>query len=210
MIRRLDSRNLRDLKRLYFSSNPLPPAFPTETCYGLLYLELANCRLSTLPKNLPSIMPNLRVLNLNTNFLGDIQAVCGLKRLRRLSVIGSRIQSVPQLCELPELETLDLRGNPVTSSLYPTMIFSNRMLDSSTDAADAERRNLRLLMAPARDTEWQEIDKQFRRSLPDEWYLKRLQYRSDLLQSCPTIQILDCIPLTAKEKQQIQRLRCAS
>jgi Leucine-rich repeat (LRR) protein len=55
-------------------------------------LELANCRLATLPPNLATLTPNLRALNLNYNFLEDVRGLEGLARLRKLSVVGARLK----------------------------------------------------------------------------------------------------------------------
>jgi Leucine-rich repeat (LRR) protein len=61
-------------------------------CYNLVYLELANCRLATLPPGLSALVPNLRALNLNYNFLEDVRGLEGLNRLRKLSVVGTRLK----------------------------------------------------------------------------------------------------------------------
>jgi hypothetical protein len=59
------------------------------------------------------LVPNLRVLNLNYNFLEDIQALEGLTRLRKLSIIGSRVQGTRALIRvvqrMPEAEMFDFR-----------------------------------------------------------------------------------------------------
>ena len=85
-----------------------------EPCYNLVYLELAACRITSLPEGgLGKLAPNLRVLNLNYNFLEDVQALEDLARLQKLTIIGSRLKSTKPLIRLvqrlPELEMLDLR-----------------------------------------------------------------------------------------------------
>ena len=62
-------------------------------CYSLVYLELAACRLTALPDAFAGLFPNVRVLNLNYNFLADPEAakLRGLVRLRRLSMVGGRV-----------------------------------------------------------------------------------------------------------------------
>jgi hypothetical protein len=134
--RNLLTRDVRDVKRLYLSGapftrlcstrriarieiltidagNPLKPGFLTEPCYNLLYLELAACRLTTLPDDLSKIVPNLRVLNLNYNFLEDVRPLEGLTRLRKLTIIGSRLKGTKPLIRLlqrmPDVEMLDFR-----------------------------------------------------------------------------------------------------
>jgi hypothetical protein len=93
--------------------NPLKVGFLTEPCYNLVYLELAACRLTTLPKDLSRLVPNLRVLNLNYNFLDDARPLEGLWRLRKLTIIGSRLRGTKGLIRLLEgmvdVEMLDFR-----------------------------------------------------------------------------------------------------
>lgn len=107
------------------SGNALPPHLfnsPTlqsapSPSYNLVYLELAACRMTSLPASFAQSVPNLRVLNLNYNFLtGDeiVRAVGGLQRLRKLTIVGGRMKSwkgVVGKClrELGELEVVDFR-----------------------------------------------------------------------------------------------------
>lgn len=58
----LPVRDLRDIRRLYLSNNPIPTnLFPTENFMNLVYLELASCRITELPSGLSSIVPNCRL-----------------------------------------------------------------------------------------------------------------------------------------------------
>lgn len=83
-------------------------------------MELAACRLTALPEDLVKLIPNVRVLNLNYNFLEDVSPLEGLTRLRKLTVIGSRLKGTKGLIRLlqrmPDLEMLDFRYVPST---YP-------------------------------------------------------------------------------------------
>lgn len=105
--------DIRDVKRLYLSGNPVPSSFPAEKFFNLVYLELAMCQISSLPPNLASVVPNVRTLNLNFNSLDDLSPLQGLTRLVKLTVIGARIgkcRPVAQvLSSMSELEELDLR-----------------------------------------------------------------------------------------------------
>lgn len=78
-----------------------------------MYLEVAACRLRTLPRDLGRLTPNLRVLNLNYNFLEDVESLEGLSRLKKLSVIGSRLKGTKPLIRvlrrMPEVEMVDFR-----------------------------------------------------------------------------------------------------
>jgi protein NUD1 len=78
-----------------------------------VYLELASCGLTTLPDNFARLVPNMRVLNLNYNFLADARPLDGLARLRKLTIVGSRFKGSKNLIrvvqKMPELELLDFR-----------------------------------------------------------------------------------------------------
>jgi Leucine-rich repeat (LRR) protein len=91
----------------------VPQTFPSESFLNLVYLELAMCQISSLPPALSTLIPNCRILNLNYNFLSDIEPLKGLTRLRRMSLLGSRVTKYKALASvlatMPELELLDLR-----------------------------------------------------------------------------------------------------
>ena len=78
-----------------------------------MYLELAACRLRTLPLDLATLTPNLRVLNLNYNFIEEAQPLDGLSRLKKLTLIGSRLKGTKPLIRIlqgmPDVEMLDFR-----------------------------------------------------------------------------------------------------
>lgn len=84
-----------------------------EACYNLVYVELAGCRLRSLPLNLATLIPNARVVNLNYNFLEDLTPLKGLTRVKKLSVIGGRTERTKALLDvlkgLPDVEILDFR-----------------------------------------------------------------------------------------------------
>ncbi|KAG8907834.1 hypothetical protein FRB99_002007 [Tulasnella sp. 403] len=126
---KLSTRDIRDIKRLYLSGNPLnEQELFAEPLFGLVYLELAACRLSALPANMSQMVPNVRVLNLNYNFLIDVaKPLGGMTRLRKLSVVGSRLKAtkpvVRMLQRMPEMELLDFRMNPFSLGWYlPIMV----------------------------------------------------------------------------------------
>jgi hypothetical protein len=88
-----------------------------------VYVELAACRLTALPAALANLIPNVRVLNLNYNFLEDVEALAGLSRLRKLTVIGSRLRGTKGLIRLlqkmPDVEMLDFRWVTFSIKWYP-------------------------------------------------------------------------------------------
>ncbi|KAJ7163243.1 hypothetical protein C8R46DRAFT_1352952 [Mycena filopes] len=178
---RLDFADVRDAKRLYLSGNALPASFLTAACYNLVYLELANCRLATLPPGLAKLTPNLRALNLNYNFLEDVRGLEGLSRLRKLSVVGARLKGTKDIIRvvrgLPEVEVLDFRMNPCTLGWY-----------------------LPLLVKGAEGAAWAELDARFRRGLPDGVYVGRLAYRGLVMGACSCVRVLDGVAVTGKER----------
>ncbi|GJE91807.1 hypothetical protein PsYK624_079580 [Phanerochaete sordida] len=140
----LSLHDVRDAKRLYLSGNPLKPGWLVDPCYNLVYLELAACRLTHLPANLARLAPNLRNLNLNYNFLDDVRPLEGLVRLRRLTLIGSRVQHTRQLVRvlrgMLDIEMLDFRMNPCTLGYYLPLLV--RDVPGALQPADGERPTL--------------------------------------------------------------------
>ncbi|KAJ7164715.1 hypothetical protein C8R43DRAFT_1232838 [Mycena crocata] len=182
--------DVRDAKRLYLSGNALPANFLSSACYNLVYLELANCRLATLPPNLATLAPNLRALNLNYNFLEDIRGLEGLSRLRKLSVVGARLKGTKDIIRvvrgLAEVEVLDFRMNPCTLGWYlPLMVGKGEEAGLSGGA-------------------WAELDSRFRRGLPDAVYVGRLAYRGLVMRACGGVRVLDGVAVTEKERAKTQ------
>lgn len=95
------------------TGNALGTWFLDEPCYNLIYLELADCQLTQIPKEIGRVIPNVRVLNLNHNFIGDLEGLVELGRLRKLSMIGSRLRASREIVKavrrMGELEMVDFR-----------------------------------------------------------------------------------------------------
>lgn len=143
---RISSTELAPVKRLYVSGEPfipysipsVPPGgmitdffvgnkldshFFPHSLPNLLYLEAAACSLSTLPSNFANCMSNLKILNLNYNFLSSLDGLGGLRKLRKLTVVGCRLGGkekglVQSLRGLQGLEELDLRYVVSQSTLH--------------------------------------------------------------------------------------------
>jgi len=58
--------------------------------------------------------------------------------------------------------------------------------------------------------EWNILDAQFRRSLPDEWYSKRLVYRGLIMASCPALSMLDGVKVEEGERRKAGMLLAAA
>ncbi|KAF7296502.1 hypothetical protein HMN09_01057000 [Mycena chlorophos] len=194
---RLDVGAVRDAKRLYLSGNALPAGFLSTPCYNLVYLEVARCGLTKLPAGLATLIPNLRALNLNYNFLEDVGGLVGLTRLRKLSVVGARLKATKDIIRvvrgLPAVEALDFslplyefRMNPCTLGWYLPLIVEG---DKKTDTSSAG---------------WAELDGRFRKSLPDSVYVGRLAYRGLVMGACSGLRVLDGVGVTEKERAKSQ------
>lgn len=191
--------HIRDIKRLYVSGNPLDPGFLEVPCYNMVYLELAACRLSTLPSDLSRLVPNLRVLNLNYNFLTDARPLGGLMRLRKLTVIGSRLKATKPLLRslqsMKELELLDFRMNPFSLGWYLPLLV--RDIPGALQPSETTGKN---------GLPWSDLDVKFRRDLPDELYIGRLAYRGLVMRVCPQLRVMDGIEITSPERAKAQKL----
>ncbi|KAK4048161.1 Protein nud1 [Microbotryomycetes sp. JL221] len=205
----LAMRDVRDVRRLYLSGNPLPTSFPSEQFFNLVYLELAMCQIMNLPPALASIIPNVRVLNLDYNFFDDLSALRGLTRLTSLSVVGARLDKVRPVVDvlgtMLELESCDLRMNPLTLSFYPPFISPPTVVlpchaEHQIVHPDAER-----VVRSKEPHEWPAIDKKFRRTLPDLYFFKRASYRAVVLDAVPSLLQLDGLHLD-KERPKLAKV----
>ncbi|KAJ4496350.1 hypothetical protein C8J55DRAFT_496607 [Lentinula edodes] len=202
---KFSTRDTRDVKRLYLSGIALGgKRFLTESCYNLVYLELAACRLTSMPESLASLIPNVRVLNLNYNFLEDAKPLEGLTRLQKLTMIGSRLKGTKALIRLlqrmPEVEMLDFRMNPCTLGWYLPLLVKDvpGALQPSEDGRKGDK--------AASKSAWQDLDAKFRRGLPNDSYIGRLAYRGLVMQACQRIRMLDGIEVTEKERSKAEKL----
>lgn len=55
-------------------------------------------------------------------------------------------------------------------------------------------------------SQWETLDAQFRRGLPDKAYAGRLAYRGLVMRACPRIKMLDDVRVTEKEKKKAEGL----
>ncbi|KAI0351465.1 hypothetical protein OH77DRAFT_1411124 [Trametes cingulata] len=216
----LSIRDVRDVKRLYLSGNPLKAGFLSEPCYNLVYLELAACRLITLPADFAKMVPNVRVLNLNYNFLEDPSPLQGLSRLRKLTIIGSRIKGAKQLVRvlrgMKDMEMIDFRQvspllmNPCTLGWYLPLLVKD--LPGALQPSDGDRASENSTEQPStrergrQDLLWRELDAKFRRDLPDDAYVGRLAYRGLVMRACPHIRMLDGVEVERKERDKAEKL----
>ncbi|KAL8290415.1 hypothetical protein RQP46_002673 [Phenoliferia psychrophenolica] len=216
----LPTSSIRDVKRLYLSGNPIPPSFPSTTFFSLVYLELAMCGLTSLPENLAALVPNVRTLNLNFNFLDSLDQLEGLPRLRKLTVLGARLEKCRPVARvlqsMPELESVDLRMNPLTLAFYAPLVLQQgpdlpphsdyRILHPEDDLTpahgDGERDGGDGM---PRSRQWSAIDHKFRKQLPDKYDLRRRTYREVLMETCPRLVELDGLAVGKERRRRALR-----
>ncbi|WVN90353.1 uncharacterized protein L203_105589 [Cryptococcus depauperatus CBS 7841] len=217
----LDFLHLENLKRLYVSGNPIKESFfPHRPLYSLVYLEAAGCKITQWPRHFSVNMPHLKMLNLNYNYLTNLEAIKGLKELRKLTLVGGRLgdgtksadtDNMADLGELESLEELDLRMNPSTLSLYFPLLLPTSsplfVLDPSTHRKTSTGTS-EFPAAPA--TVWHHYDTQYRKNLPNEWYSKRLLYRGLIMRTCKRIKKLDGAVIEDKERRKAEKLMTAA
>ncbi|EGG09029.1 uncharacterized protein MELLADRAFT_77162 [Melampsora larici-populina 98AG31] len=206
----LPMKQFRDVKRLYLGGNPIPSAFPSQRFYNLVYLELAMCQCKTLPSDLAKVMPNVRSVNLNYNFLTDLDALVGLTRLQKLTVVGSRLKEfgrrlIKVLESLPELELLDLRTNPFCSSFYAPLLAelgTNKSPHLNQYEIIASSANSSTPCMP-KSQQWNSMDERFRKALPNEYYLKRTTYRALVIGTNLKLKVLDGLYIDEPERKKM-------
>lgn len=206
----LPMQQIRDVKRLYLGGNPIPSAFPSQRFYNLVYLELAMCQCRALPVDLAAVMPNVRSLNLNYNFLSELSALTGLSRLQKLTVVGSRLKDfgrplIKLLESLPELELLDLRMNPFNSPFYAPLLaeVNGAMADQGPHMSQYE-----IIASTPRlpgSKLWASMDERFRKALPNEFYLRRTTYRALVIGTNVRLKLLDGLSVDEPERKKMAK-----
>ncbi|KAG8797907.1 hypothetical protein FRC16_008385 [Serendipita sp. 398] len=170
--------------------------FLDEPCYNLIYLELADCKLTRIPKEIGRVIPNVRVLNLNYNFVSELEGLEQLRRLKKVSMIGSHLRGTKGIVRamrgMSELEMVDFRMNPCTVSWYVPLLAE----ESQKGNADADEEK----------DEWAGLDAKFRRGLPDELYAGRLVYRGMLMEGCERLKMIDGLRVSEGERDKAREL----
>lgn len=134
---------IKSLKQLKMCKNHLTQFNLTSSCGGsmcLTQLNLANCKLSSLPEDLFINIPGLERLVLDSNTLNSIPSSIGvLKKLVKLSIQNNNIDTLPsEIGKLSELRSLDAQKNNLKSlpqeiwlcSSLQTLNCSSNLLES--------------------------------------------------------------------------------
>jgi Leucine-rich repeat (LRR) protein len=177
---------------------------PSCIYHGLRTLSLAKNRLTRAPDC--DRMPQLRHLDLSDNAIADVSGLRVSKRdvvsdvepagwrgpmlLQRLLLAGNKLQDLQSIMKvikrLLRLECIDFRNNPLTIRFYPVATMQD----------------------------WIEADDAFRKAMTDGEYVRRALYRAVLIRalkpdavcSLQGLQLLDGVPVTAKERQKSQKV----
>lgn len=206
--RRLDSLSLREqrgeepldtsfltggyeIRKLYLSGNLLGSFQVKVDMLNLQLLDLANCGLDKLPKNLGQLTPNLRTININFNAISDLSALRYVPRLKKLLVAGNRLADSTSVTELltdfPHLTRLDVRDNPMTLGFYAPC----QALVSTKGEDNGDRFTL-----PDTDPE---RDATYASRLDETTKLRRRLHQVVLTASCKRLRVLDGLAIDRNE-----------
>ncbi|CAO3699453.1 unnamed protein product [Rhizopus stolonifer] len=205
----INIKYLRGARKLYLSGSPFRSLRHMVDFYSLKYLELCTADIEELPIHFSKQMPNLATLYLSTNRIADIRPLRKLKYLQRLILIDNRITSLNEVIavvkQLKNLNYLDLRQNPISTSLYNPLSLSLLKGDHRPPLDDSDNKSQTSnspYVSTALDSEWQAQDGLFLQSLNDHWKMRRKVYRSLLLLECPKLIELDHIQIHDLERSQ--------
>lgn len=108
------------------------------SCPNLIHLNINNCNLLDL--NGLSFLPSLQILNASGNRIKSLQPLVQSLQLKHVNLRDNYISSLNQLKGLSQLnliETVDLKGNPVTEiKFYKHIILSNLPIIFKLDGED--------------------------------------------------------------------------
>lgn len=98
--------------------------------------------------------------------------------------------------------------NPFTLAMYLPLIVGS--MSATVDLASASSTVASVnpsSSAPSNNSApWSELDAVFRRSLPDEWYVRRLAHRGLVMRVCPRIGTLDGVSIESGERSKAEEL----
>lgn len=130
---------IKSLKHLKLYKNHLTQ-FCITSGYCLTQLNLAHCKLSSLPETLFNHIQNLEHLVLDSNTLNSIPSSIGaLKKLIKLSVQNNNLDALPsEIGQLTELKTIDAQKNNLKSLPQEIWLCSSlQVLNCSSNLLDS-------------------------------------------------------------------------
>ncbi|KZT60287.1 L domain-like protein [Calocera cornea HHB12733] len=204
---RFSARDVRDVKRLYLSGNPLSQQFFSCALPSISYAELSSCQLATLPP-LRQVMPNVVTLALNWNHFPNLDFLQGLRQLQRVVAVGCRVESLEMdtvLGGLEQLRELDLRMNSFTLGWY-LPVMSDLEHKEKRQAVEERDSNGDVAARSSANPTPEDLDKKYRRGLPDALYVPRAMWRGLVMERCPAITRLDGLEINEKERIKTRKL----
>jgi hypothetical protein len=99
-------------------------------------------------------------------------------------------------------------SHPTTTASTPDTLPDKSYIQPTTrlNASTNHRTLDRQADADGKEPEWSELDSQFRRSLPDEWYGRRLMYRGLVMRACLEVEKLDGVEIGDGERRKAREL----
>ncbi|MCJ1398436.1 hypothetical protein MMC11_001634 [Xylographa trunciseda] len=195
-----DCHNLRTLQ---LSENKLQYFDPKTTFLNLQRLELSSAGVDCVSKDFGVQMPNLRSLNLNNNAVKDIRPLLGIAKLTELHLAGNRISRLRRTTAVLRkvsrvLESVDLRGNPLTVGFYGTsslcrntqrqLVVKNHQDFEDLEDSDTEECTAATYVVPPADSQ---ADQQHRETLNEDTALRRRVYEMLVMGGCHSLTHLD-------------------
>lgn len=203
-----DWTSICDIRVLRFSGNPIiNTSFPIEEPFMNLHiLDLSGTNLTRLPATLGELCINLRELDLSFNEISDIEPLISVPKLERLYLFHNKLDNLEQVIEIllgmSYLTILDLRDNPLTHSLYPSVI--------NEDQLELPYLAYRQSRTSVKRREWFQRDLEYKyqlRQLAPDLHRRRMLYQGAVLASAVrngrALQYLDGIEFDFKSQQQL-------
>ena len=195
-----------EVRTLSLAGTRLLSFSPAETFLSLERLDLASCGLDMLIKDLGTLIPNVRRLNLNYNAIKDIRPLLGIQRLAELHIAGNRImrfrRTTEVICKIGQhVRILDCRSNPFTSGFYlaPHLERTSQKLvlkvPQEGPAEDSDPFNLAAYLVPDADSD---IDEAYHRQLDFGTRIRRRVYELMLLKSSKQLEKLDGLQINGE------------
>jgi protein NUD1 len=179
-----------DLHNIFLSANVMPKIQLHHEFLNLQRIELATCGLQALPDTFGLSVPNVRVLNLNSNAIKDLRPLLNTKRLTHLYVTGNRLarlrRNLAVLAKLTTLTKIDLRDNPFTVGFYP--VATEKRIVPLNEERFNESDDFEPYTLPDQDSEAEEL---YSSRLDDDTRLRKRVYQIMLATSCPKLDHLD-------------------
>lgn len=208
-------QEFHDVHHLHLSNNILTCFTPSTPFLNLRTLEVASTGLQKLCPRFGYKVPNLRILNLNYNAIGDLRPLTGIVRLQTLLLAGNRISRLRQTFTLfqrigRDMIEVDLRHNPLTLGFYTPQDSLLRpekqiTLHKNPDSAPAQaldsqesfhlENSTQAYRLPPLDAD---VDNQSRARLDKDTMLRRKVYEMMVVESCEVLMVLDGLQVGRK------------